>query len=182
MNKQEIIQKINDSKFCSRTIPLTYQSECFNQGMDTALKIISKLDEPQKVKVPAVAETWLKEHDHSNDLIVLYSNIEFATSSDGFIDLHWDYDKAFYDWLVKDTDTIYILADALRYGYKVEPPKWIVKKKNGDYVEGYANATTSFTIYIDRHLDSTTPHKFTELAKAEAVAYLVEGTVEKVQV
>ncbi len=142
---------------------------------DRLLDYIEELTSP--VKVPAFVAEWIEEVRQRGcglaDALNCFASpiipneveewVEFNSSALG---MHHDHQE--------------LLARAWLDGYEVEPPKWIVKKKNGDYVEGYANATTSFTIYIDSHLDSTTPHKFTKLAKAEAVAYLVEGAVEKV--
>ena len=143
MNKQELIEKLRQESFAAVRISNTGSNGYKGLKLGETIDLINQLDEPQKVKVPAVAETWLKEHDYSNDLIDLFSNIEFATSSDGFIDLHWDYDKAFYDWVVKDTDTIYILADALRYGYEVEEePKYYVELPFEEWDEDAAELKT----------------------------------------
>lgn len=113
MNKQEVIQKINDSMFSSRTIPLTYQSECFNQGMDAALKIISKLDEPQIIKVPAFVAEWFEENEHNLNFAIF----ELCEAGKVPVDLCeglTDFEKWFY--LNQDIETLVRMVD----GYEVE--------------------------------------------------------------
>lgn len=173
MNKQEVIEKLRQESFPAVRISNSGSHGYEGLNLGKAIDIIEQLDEPQKVKVKPFVAEWFEENKHNLNFAIF----ELCEAGKAPVDLSeglTDFEKWFY--LNQDIETLVRMVD----GYKVEPPKWIVKKKNGDYVEGYANATTSFTIYIDSHLDSTTPHKFTELAKAEAVAYLVEGTVEKV--
>ena len=113
MNKQEVIQKISDSKFCSKTIPLTFQSECFNQGVDAALKIISKLDEPQIIKVPAFVAEWFEENEHNLNFAIF----ELCEAGKAPVDLSeglTDFEKWFY--LNQDIETLVRMVD----GYEVE--------------------------------------------------------------
>lgn len=175
MNKQELIEKIKANGEwleTNRYVEIT-----------KAIKLINQIDEPQKVKVPEKFDEWYKEIEkswadiESAKQFALWKICQYGFGC-GFEDVNGNRtSNTLSDWVSNHREDA---INAVWHGYEVEPPKWIVKKKNGDYVEGYANATTSFTIYIDSHLDSTTPHKFTKLAKAEAVAYLVNGTVEKV--
>lgn len=139
MNKQEVIQKINDSKFCSRTIALTYQSECFNQGMDAALKIISKLDEPQKVKVPEFVVEWFEENKHNLNFAIY----ELCEAGKVPVDLYeglTDFERWFY--LNHDIDTLIRMQD----GYEVEEePKYYLDLPKMGMVNEISNSQLCWT-------------------------------------
>ena len=126
MNKQEVIQKINDSKFCSRTIALTYQSECFNQGMDAALKIISKLDEPQKVSWRK-AISVLEHHFQCEIPRNLDQVIEGFNSMSGLMNsVEFELDKQGS----KLTSNEFVLEALERYKQKVKVPPVVFKFLN----------------------------------------------------
>ncbi|MFS7259439.1 hypothetical protein CKN82_11255 [Carnobacterium divergens] len=82
-----------------------------------------KMTEIKKEVIPMFVADWLAANKLSSDLIQLYEEIEYATDSDGFIKEKWSYSGEFYDWLVDDSDNIYKLSDALRYGYDAEKEK-----------------------------------------------------------
>lgn len=81
------------------------------------------MTENKKVVIPKFVAEWVVKNKLSSDLIQLYEEVEYATDADGFIEGKWDYSGELYDWIVSDTDNIYKLADALRYGYEIEKEK-----------------------------------------------------------
>lgn len=121
MNKQELIESL-----AKRISPL----EDFRgisgfhdgnyEGLEYALNLIQQLDEPQKLILPKCAEQWIEGHCAPSDVVNLFIEVTCATDSDGFIDSKWRWSTDFYEWLANDADTLYILCDALRYGYEVE--------------------------------------------------------------
>lgn len=117
MNKQELIDILENLE-CS-TESLSYDNG-YEQGVYDSLSHVILLDEPQKQVVPKCAEEWLEGHCAASDVINLFIEVTCATDSDGFISDKWRWSGEFYDWLVEDSDTLYILCDALRYGYEVE--------------------------------------------------------------
>ncbi|EOA3459093.1 hypothetical protein ACH0F8_000579 [Enterococcus hirae] len=72
-----------------------------------------------------------------------------------------------------------LLAKAYLYGYTVMPKRWVVKDSDGQYVYDLHLNRVISTAHsgCDTKLDVLT---FTNHAKAEAVAILVEGSVEEV--
>lgn len=127
MNKQELIAEL--TKYVKR-----YEDEMdkYAQGRfgayKVALALTRQLDEPQKPVVPKCVEPFLKEAKCSTDVIQLFVDILHATGSDSFIWENWKWTADFYEWLAKDSDTLYILGDALRYGYEVEKePLYYIK-------------------------------------------------------
>lgn len=69
---------------------------------------------------------------------------------------------------------------AIYDGYTIKPKRWVVKRSDGDYVNDYQEATLCVGIGLTPELDVLPPFKFTDKVKAEAVAVLVEGSVEEV--
>ncbi|WP_430606278.1 DUF1642 domain-containing protein [Enterococcus sp. DIV0180] len=124
MNKQELIDEIK--RIHASAIGRSHVSThpLYSDGVaDTCsdvIKLLEQLDEPQNPVVPNCAEQFLKIAQSSNDVIQLFDSIIYATDSDGLILEKWGWSVDFYNWLDKDSDTLYILCDALRYGYEVE--------------------------------------------------------------
>ena len=133
--------------------------------------------EPQKPVVPKCAEQWIEGHCAPSDVVNLFIEVTCATDSDGFIDSKWRWSTDFYEWLANDADTLYILCDALRYGYEVEEePKWVLKHQSGMYF-------TRFNEEMEPLLGGEKrAYRFTDESKAEALTIFFNGTVEKVQV
>lgn len=73
-----------------------------------------------------------------------------------------------------------LLAKAKLFGYTVKPKRWVVKRKNGSYVNDFQEAKFCVGIGITLEMDCLPPFTFTDKSKAEAVAVLVEGSVEEV--
>lgn len=178
MNKQELIEKWHERRakanpYCVNRIPKieTLKKDLCGEFIDD----LKQLDEPQKPVVPKCAEEWLEGHCAASDLIDLFSEVEYATDSDGFIRENWEWTADFYDWVVEDSDTFYILCDALRYSYEVEKePIYYVKHKDVD---------TYFVEFINSNFGSTWDEEiqraksFKDKTKAEAVEVLVDGEV-----
>lgn len=127
----------------------------------------------QKVKVPAFVAEWIKKHCYMGKHVCLerfmcqYNNVELPT------DLYNYYDSD------KDGARDKVIC-AILDGYEVEEePKWIVKDCEGEFVydlhlsgveiTAYRSNCTGFDVLL-----------FTEKSKADAVALLVSGEVEKV--
>ncbi|MGF2160979.1 DUF1642 domain-containing protein [Enterococcus avium] len=138
--------------------------------------------EPQKPVVPKCAEQWIEGHCAPSDVVNLFIEVTCATDSDGFIDSKWRWSTDFYEWLANDADTLYILCDALRYGYEVEKePKWKIindQKYCLTSIEaGYGNS-------LHWAFDSTKkrPILFDNEETAMYTTYITGGIVEKVEV
>ncbi|WP_395149711.1 DUF1642 domain-containing protein [Enterococcus thailandicus] len=179
MNKQEMIKTLEELKYHAKHSIEIDKYESYWQGKTeayvNAIGLVQQLDEQQKPVVPKCAEPFLKKSKYSTDVIDLFSEVEYATDSDGFIWENWEWTADFYDWVVEDSDTFYILCDALRYGYEVEKePIYYVKHKDVD---------TYFVEFINSNFGSTWDEEiqraksFKDKTKAEAVEVLVDGEV-----
>lgn len=124
MNKQELIERIETEKQNIKFYDDLYSHNDYSHGKEVgfnrAICLAKQLDEPKKVVVPKFVADWLDKHKYSTNIIDLFSNVEYATDSDGFIAGKWEYRGEFYDWLSDNADTLFTLCDAVRYGYEVE--------------------------------------------------------------
>lgn len=179
MNKQELIEALEEPKNNIQFIVGMNKYNNFLRGKKeayvNAIGLAKQLDEPQNPVVPNCAEQFLKIAQSSNDVIQLFDSIIYATDSDGLILEKWGWSVDFYNWLAKDSDTLYILCDALRYGYEVEKePLYYVKHKNDDtYFVEFINS--SFSSIWDDEINRI--KSFKDKTKADAVAVLVSGEV-----
>ncbi|MEX1550422.1 DUF1642 domain-containing protein [Enterococcus sp. C50] len=156
MNKQELIEELEKLKF-ENTDEASGKSACYNKAIEAGIFLAKQLDETKKIifkQHEKFVVEWLQSHKCSFDLIELYSEIEYATDSDGFISDKWCYPSVFYDWLSWDTDKLFILADAMRYGYEVEKePLYYVKMPFRAWDEESAELKTEF-LYLGYDITS----------------------------
>lgn len=190
MNKQELQNWIESSRTMITKLDFTDVSDDdradYLQTVTSKLfkeveDLISVLREPQQVRVPKAAVEWLTENNTSYDLIKLYSDVEYATDSEGLVEAKWKYSVAFYDWLSDDTDKIFLLADAMRYGYEVIPG-WIVRVGEILIYKSFEDGERAIFIIDDGPgfiLEATV---FADKEKAERIANEVGGKVEPVEV
>lgn len=146
MKKEELIEELKkEIEATKNVLNCEEHSSLYAKGKRIGLEfgwmLAEELDEPEepkgidltkekldsyglvisnKVAIPQFVADWIEKHKYSNDLIDLYSSIEYATDSDGFIEDKWQHSGEFYDWLSDDTDNIYLMVDAMRFGYTVK--------------------------------------------------------------
>ncbi|MFZ8765504.1 DUF1642 domain-containing protein [Enterococcus diestrammenae] len=186
MNKREAIlllekkrdKAIGDMSFFGEGSRKGLMNEIRVNTYDIAINTLEQIDEPQteKVEVPDFVAEWLKTNKYSTDIYDLFQAVEYATDSDGFIPENWKWCGEFYDWVSQESDTLYILSDAIRYGYTVKPKRWVVSHEAGKFFEKFTGNGTSRAWVVWKNQ----AYIFTDRAKAEAVAVLIEGSVEEV--
>lgn len=134
------------------------------------------LTEPQaeKVEVPEFVAKWYESHrgDLEYDLFATTVAINNLTSKE---------DEAFEKWFdCRNTKPYETIIKMKLFGYTVKPKRWVVRLDNGRYVNDFQEAKFCVGIGITLEMDCLPPFKFTDKSKAEAVATLVEGSVEEV--
>ncbi|MBX9123697.1 DUF1642 domain-containing protein [Enterococcus sp. K18_3] len=183
MNKQELIeyaeQQVADYESKARLFPEAreYAVREYAEGAisGTALLIseIKKLDEPKKVKVPLFVAKWISKCRELNWILPDLLAPEAFESS---------FARNTEEWLRQDKHNYDILARAWLDGYEVEEePKWVVKRKdNGKYVESLALGKGIGLIAETTASLQENAYKLNSKDQADAVAVLIDGTVEKV--
>lgn len=194
MSKQEVIDELNKTQ--EKFYEVWMNLDLDKSSRDTAINVytgimiaktyVDRLDEPQKVKVrPCVAE-WFEEHKNNLSYFIWEACVESRDEYDEFEETTGD---EFYDWLLnaggKDnaTERIEILI-RMKDGYEIEKePRWIVKyiPPFVDEFRYYSMNDVNFDIAESSWTsDKEDAYPFTEKEKAEAVALLVDGSVEEV--
>lgn len=144
-----------------------------------ALDIVNTLDEPKPVVVPPKIFDFIQSYDNGKDSLIVFEDILNDYVNDEGIPSTY-----ILEWL---DENLFELADALRYGYVVEEAKnWIVSIKYHDgqydvrYFHSFAGRTSKedFPSVVSVKKRA---YRFTEKEKAEAVAVLIDGTVEEVE-
>ena len=115
MNKQELIERIEGLKNL-------FGNKVEYIEIDAAIELISKLDEPEKVKVPPFVSVWYEINKENLDKNIAYLCLnnwgEFRN------------DKTLFNWMSNTDNFIQILVDMHRFGYEVEEEKrYLVKVK-----------------------------------------------------
>ena len=140
MNAQELIEELECLEVATDSLDFLKGAHYANER---AISLAKQLDELKKVVVPKFVADWLDKHKSVAEIIDLFSSVEHATDSDGFIAENWKYSGEFYDWLADDADTLFTLCDAIRYGYEVEKEPLYAVKGLTDYFK-YENKVILF--------------------------------------
>lgn len=167
MNKEKFINKLNEELEELKGKELLYfnmrdsvqEARCTNRifGIQYALNCARLLDEPQKVKVPAFVAEKMKRYKSA---LWMLSSEYFDTSSEV------DSDEL-ANWIDQNSEKFF---RAWLDDYEVEEePKFVVKQKDGFYIEGLAKIE-----------GKTYAKTFDSEAEAYKWAELCSGMIEKV--
>ena len=141
-------------------------------AFNIAINTLEHIDEPkvEKVEVPDYVAEWIEYAKKKGHTV-----IESANPWDLY-GAEW---KKADDWINQNQDSF---ARAFMDGYTVKPKRWVVKYLRHRcyyYFVEWAN-TDTFDPIGGPDLDYLKVAEFTDKSKAEAVATLVEGSVEEV--
>lgn len=179
MNKEKFINKLNEELEELKGKELLYfnmrdsvqEARCTNRifGIQYALNCARLLDEPQKVKVPAFVAEKMKRYKSA---LWMLSSEYFDTSSEV------DSDEL-ANWIDQNSEKFF---RAWLDDYEVEEePEWVVKRKdNGKYVESLVLGKGIGLIAETTASLQENAYKLNSKDQADAVAVLIDGTVEKV--
>ncbi|MCD5175131.1 DUF1642 domain-containing protein [Enterococcus faecium] len=173
MNKQELINKLARLVGSMEDFKgITDFHDGKYAGLEHALELIKKLDEPQKPVVPQFVAEWIELCKEKADLISCLSG-------------SYEYGVNQYKTITEDEDWLFesdhqeIVARAWLDGYEVEKEQvWVIKNAVGNYLTicslwGKDGVNYSFECNPSHRL------LFTDKSIADAAALLVNGTVEE---
>ena len=138
MNIQELIERMKGFK-------KIFNNKVEYIELDTAIELISRLDEPEKVQVPQFIADWYEEHK-DNFETNLFRAVDLIPS---------DYEKdelsEFEEWLVDEhTAPFQTLVNMHQFGYTVEKEKrYRVKVKRVSGEARYLNHEVDGDWYIN---------------------------------
>ena len=182
MNKQEVLEELETTSTQFFHVATSTGVEANNKtlstgvfaGLGIAKSVLTKLEEPQKVKVPECVGELLDYYRKSADVDLLALLICFK-------DWYFRNDKTSeseeaIDWLVKHPEKF---MKAWIDGYEVdEERKWVVKVGNL-YFCGWEDTTAQFVMNTVLGEDESII-KYKNEGTASSVAKNLGGTVEKV--
>ncbi|GMS56941.1 DUF1642 domain-containing protein [Enterococcus raffinosus] len=182
MNKQEVLEKLEQKKetILRSQKNLLMGSELWQvyearaATFMSAINIVEQLNEPQKVKVPAYVAEWFEINKEQLEVAIWDLTTEtYETDRDQLSEIQL--------W-IKESDRPYKTLISMQDGYEVEEePKWVVKRKdNGKYVELLALGKGIGLIAETTASLQENAYKLNSKDQADAVAVLIDGTVEKV--
>ncbi|MDT2429221.1 DUF1642 domain-containing protein [Enterococcus avium] len=170
MNKQEVLEKLEQKKetILRSQKNLLMGSELWQvyearaATFMSAINIVEQLNEPQKVKVPAYVAEWFEINKEQLEVAIWDLTTEtYETDRDQLSEIQL--------W-IKESDRPYKTLISMQDGYEVEEePKFVVKQKDGFYIEGLAKIE-----------GKTYAKTFDSEAEAYKWAELCSGMIEKV--
>lgn len=173
MNKKELIEGIQN---------LESESEdgAYQRGFDSmkywCLMLASNLDELQtkKVEVPDFVAEWFEEN--KGDINQAMYNIT--------IDIHGNrHTTEFEKWFSDSRNDTYGTIVRMKDGYTIKPNRWVVKFTPLEVVKPRYFAIDNAQFDITESVWSyyqTDAWKFEDKAKADAMALVLDGSVEEV--
>lgn len=171
MNKQELIEKLENLTRGNSSI--SYEVG-FENMRTVAIELAKQLDEPQKVTVPKWLDRWIR---------VDYGGMKkHAKIAQFFGELEsCEFDTETQKWIRQNYKTV---VDAILNGCEVEEPTWVVKYYSKDLERecyfSMAYGTKGFDIdFASRTTLKVNAFKFESKEEAEALALLIDGTVEE---
>ena len=124
MNKQELIKRIEGLKNI-------FGNKVEYIGIDAAIELVSKLDEPQPVKVPQIVADWYEDVVDEFYIVLERLVLNYRNNTN----------MPICKWFLETEDALKILINMHQFGYEVEKEKRYLVK-----VKGIVNAL-SFLSY-----------------------------------
>ena len=187
MNKQEVI-KILEKKRETALDNSEYYRDKENEKYEKmnrarvdsytlAIQLVEQIDEPQaeKVEVPDFVAEWYESHENNLNQAIYDATI------DSYDHRH---KTEFEEWFIDSRNDTYGTLIRMKDGYTVKPKRWVVKNDRGyvamENFKDFKNQRVGVKLTITGEKSESLAWDDVDLEKAEAVAVLVEGTVEEV--
>ncbi len=143
-------------------------------AFNIAINTLEQIDEPQaeKVEVPEFVAEWYESNKYELERAI----IDMACSMEKG---EFPYNLPFEDWFIDpENHPIETLISMMKDGYTVKPKRWVVRTSSAYFEQfsGDSNHPFNFDATHNIYVALT----FNDRAKAEAVATLVDGSVEEV--
>lgn len=182
MNKQELINyyenKLEEMPSDWKPLDVVASRQA---NFRNIIKHLKRLDEPEKPVVPKFVAEWIKQCKKKATLAECLNGYYETGVNKVFSS------EDFQNWFL-DNENEELIAKAWLFGYEVEKePTLVVKYADS---RGWYFYFTKWSSQNDLELPVMSPcgitakddaYKFTDKSKAEALAVLIDGTVEDVQ-
>lgn len=180
MNKQQLIDRYSEKLLTQSNSLSQAVQESRNSIFRNVIADLEQLDEPQKVKVPMFVAEWFEKNSRKLEEAIYQLNVSIEQTDEQY----WG---DMFRWADNPENKPIETLIRMLNGYEVEEePKWIVKFMPKD-VEDYRYYCLDVAEKgeFDITESSWTAYKnyaweFDSKDKAEAIALVLYGTVEKV--
>lgn len=143
-------------------------------AFNIAINTLEQIDEPQaeKVEVPDFVAEWYETNKASIERAV---SMQIQHGFTPLVEPRSKFDMWFFDESNHPIETLIRMKD----GYTVKPKRWVVRQGGSEvwYLQGFRNSLDGDI--VKQWCSHEGCIKFTDKSKAEAVATLVEGSVEQ---
>lgn len=181
MNKQELIEKLKQhGAWCTECHDINGEIDRYVK-VSKVRELLDQLDEPEKPEVSQFVADWFEQHKDILDYSIWEACVNSRADYD---DLEGTTGNEFYDWLINaggedgKHERITLLVH-MQDGYTIKKePTWVVKNANGKYFVSLSYGSVLGTLRQGQIASKRRAYEFPDKAKAEAVATLVEGSVE----
>ncbi|EGP5129986.1 DUF1642 domain-containing protein [Enterococcus faecium] len=166
MNIQEGIKELESHKMKSEDI----RAIRYNDGINTGIAVMEKLDEPQKPVVPKFVADWFEDAKDNLETSIFYECVRAMEICKG------DRNE-FHQWFANSKNNPIETLIHMKDGYEVKKePLYRVKLGEGYFVE-YQGRDALIMIIPD---DNKEIKIFDSKSEAERTAQTIGGTVEEV--
>lgn len=165
MNKQEFIEKLKmHGAWCTDCHDINGEKDRYVKFAKVR-ELLEQIEEPtaEKVEVPGFIDKLIRKYKAKKE--TLFCSIA---------NLYRESDE--YKWYVDNAE---IYERAWVNGYTVKPKRWVVKAVNKKYFISLAYGSGIGSLAECSAKTKEDAYQFTDKAKAEAVALLVDGSVEE---
>ena len=173
MNGQEFIEKLKMyGAWCTECHDIHGEKDRYVK-VTKVRELLEQLDEPQaeKVEVPPMIDKFIKDHTDPIFEICAWSDHygnDGRTCDDPEL-------SVVLDWYGNNPTEFY---EAVVNGYTVKPKRWVVRTSSAYFEQFSGDSNHPFN--FDATHNICVALTFTDKSKAEAVATLVDGSVEEV--
>lgn len=177
MNKQEVIEKLREhGAWCTECHDINGKKDIYVK-VAKVRELLEQIEELRAEKVEVkrcVAEFYEANKDDLN--FAIYEAVAHSIKECGYK----AYPEGFMDWLVQSSNNPFETLIRMKDGYTVKQKRWVVRQGGSEvwYLQGFRNSLDGDIVKQWCSYEGCI--KFTDKAKAEAVATLVEGSVEEV--
>lgn len=180
MNKQEFVEKLREhGAWCTECHDINGKKDRYVKSAKVR-ELLEQLDEPQaeKLEVPGFVGNWYESNKHKIERAI----IDVACSMEKG---EFPFNLPFEDWFIDPGNhPIETLIKMKLNGYTVKSKRWVVKNEKGyvamENFKDFDNHKIGVKFTIVSEKSEAAYWDDIDRAKAEAVAILVEGTVEEV--
>lgn len=166
------LDKLDKEMYTTPSMRLAQQKYEIYSNVVKLLNDLEPAEQVEKVEVPDFVAEWYESNKHKLERAI----IDVACSMEKG---EFPYNLPFEDWFIDPENHPIETLIRMKDGYTVNPKRWVVRVSENTWVHNVSRNIYN-SVLIDFSDSKKQAYPFTDKSKAEAVATLVEGSVEEV--